>query len=55
MKRKHFIWSFAAVGYVSLVSAAFMKSVIDGLVTTALISVVYSVAIYTTNDKEKIF
>lgn len=51
MKKKYFVCSFAAVGYVSLVSVAFMKSITDGMIALGFLSLCYSAIIYTTNGK----
>lgn len=51
MKRKYFVWAFAAIGYVSLVSVAFMKSITDGMIALGFLSMCYSAIIYTTNEK----
>ena len=55
MKRRYFIWSFAAIGYVSLVSAAFMKSFMDGMIALGFLSMCYSAIIYITNQKDRLF
>lgn len=55
MKNKYFVWAFAAIGYVSLVSVAFTKSITDGMIALGFLSMCYSAIIYTTNEKNKLF
>lgn len=55
MKHKYFVWLFAAIGYVSLVSVAFTKSFEDGLIALGFLSMCYSAIIYTTNQKDRLF
>ena len=55
MKVKYFVWLFAAIGYVSIVSVAFMKSFNDGMIALGLMSMCYSAIIYTTNQKDRLF
>lgn len=55
MKRKYFIWSLAAIGYVSLVTVAFTKSFEDGMIALGFLSMCYSAIIYTTNQKDRLF
>lgn len=55
MKKRYFIWLFAAIGYISLVSVAFTKSFEDGMITLGILSMAYSAIIYTTNQKDTLF
>lgn len=55
MKYKHFVWAFAVIGYVSLVSIAFVKSFTDGMIALGFLSMCYSAIIYMTNGKDRLF
>ena len=55
MKVKYFVWAFAAIGYVSLVFVAFMKSVTDGMIALGFLSMCYSAIIYTTDGRNRLF
>lgn len=55
MKHKYFVWAFAVIGYISLITVAFMKSFTDGLIALGFLSMCYSAIIYTTNQKDRLF